>query len=439
MKCNNFVGKFFSEMNSNGIRYAVLRNYEYLPESCGGSDLDIFVSSKDIAKLGEILSKVSNSLNASLVSYTASNTCPKLCYLNTEEGIQMDIFVGAITYKTYVIVSEETIEENTRIYNGIKVLDDSLSNIIAFIKEILNNGKCKDKYIVPVAENKEKYDRNSLAKKLTAFDDKFIDTLYESIKSDKLKESILVLTDLGRKGIRRKSSKNTSTFLSKILRLFKQPGYTIAVLGTDGSGKSYIINSITPILNEAFHNGIRYEHMRPNYLPSLAVAMSKKKADEPTGVCSNPHGSKPSGFIGSLIRLTYYWIDYTWGYFKKVFLDKAFKTHVWLFDRYYYDYYIDQRRARLNLPSWIIKLYGLFVPAPDLTICLGGDPEKIYARKPETSLEEVKRQTKVLKGFASTHKKAVWVDTTTTPEESIKAAMDAIVKMMSKRFANTKL
>ena len=310
---------------------------------------------------------------------------------------------------------------------------------ILFIKEILNNGKCKDKYIVPVAENKEKYDRNSLAKNLTAFEDKFIDTLYESIKSDKLNESILVLTDLGRKGIRRKSSKNISTFLSKILRLFKQPGYTIAVLGTDGSGKSYIINSITPILNEAFHNGIRYEHMRPNYLPSLAVAMGKKKADEPTGVCSNPHGSKPSGFIGSLIRLTYYWIDYTWGYFKKVFLDKAFKTHVWLFDRYYYDYYIDQRRARLNLPSWIIKLYGLFVPAPDLTICLGGDPEKIYARKPETSLEEVKRQTMVLKEFASTHKKAVWVDTTTTPEESIKAAMDAIVKMMSKRFANTKL
>lgn len=439
MKCNNFVGKFFSEMNSNGIRYAVLRNYECLPESCGGSDLDIFVSSNDITKLGEILLKVSNSLNASLVSYTASNKCPKLCYLNTEEGIQMDIFVGAINYKTSVIVSEETIEENTRIYNGIKVLDDSLGNIIAFIKEILNNGKCKDKYIVPITENKEKYDKNNLAKNLAAFDDKFIDTLYESIKSDKIKESILVLTDLGRKGIRRKSSKNISTFLSKILRLFKQPGYTIAVLGTDGSGKSYIINSITPILNEAFHNGIRYEHMRPNYLPSLAVAMGKKKADEPTGVCSNPHGSKPSGFIGSLIRLTYYWIDYTWGYFKKVFLDKAFKTHVWLFDRYYYDYYIDQRRARLNLPSWIIKLYGLFVPAPDLTICLGGDPEKIYARKPETSLEEVKRQTEVLKEFASTHKKAVWVDTTTTPEESIKATMDAIVKMMSKRFANTKL
>lgn len=439
MKCNNFVGKFFGEMNSNGIRYAVLRNYECLPESCGGSDLDIFVSSNDITKLGEILSKVSNSLDASLVSYTASNTCPKLCYLNTKEGIQMDIFVGAITYKAYVIVSEETIEENTRIYNGIKVLDDSLGNIIAFIKEILNNGKCKDKYIVPITENKEKYDKNNLAKNLTAFDDKFIDTLYESIKNDKIKESILVLTALGRKGIRHKSSKNIPTFLSKILRLFKQPGYTIAVLGTDGSGKSFIINSITPVLDEAFHNGIRYEHMRPNYLPSLAVAMGKKKADEPTGVCSNPHGSKPSGFIGSLIRLTYYWIDYTWGYFKKVFLDKAFKTHVWLFDRYYYDYYIDQRRARLNLPIGIIKLYGLFVPAPDLTICLGGDPEKIYARKPETSLEEVKRQTKVLKDFASTHKKAVWVDTTTTPEESIKAAMDAIVKMMSKRFANTKL
>lgn len=211
---------------------------------------------------------------------------------------------------------------------------------------------------------------------------------------------------------------------------------TIAFLGTDGSGKSTIIDAVTPWVEEKFAK-VRYEHMRPNHLPSLAVATGKKKAsDETHSVCTDPHGSKPSGLMGSLIRLSYYWLDYTWGYFRKV---RSSKDVVWFFDRYYYDYYLDQRRARLNMPNWIIKLYGLFVPTPDLTICLGGDPKKIYARKPETSLEEVTRQTNVLKEFARTHKNTVWVDTTTTPEESIKAAMDAIVKMMSKRFANTKL
>ena len=120
-------------------------------------------------------------------------------------------------------------------------------------------------------------------------------------------------------------------------------------------------------------------------------------------------------------------------------MDKAFKTHLWLFDRYYYDYYIDQRRARLHLPNWIIKLYGIFVPSPDLTLCLGGDPEIIYARKPETSLEEVKRQTTILHKFCNKHKNAVWIDTTMKPEDSIKAAMAAIVSMISTRFAKIDL
>jgi N-acylglucosamine 2-epimerase len=53
-----------------------------------------------------------------------------------------------------------------------------------------------------------------------------------------------------------------------------------------------------------------------------------------------------------------------------------------------------------------------FAPAPDLILCLGGDPEKIYAGKPETSLEEVQRQMSALKKFCADNHKAVWIDTT---------------------------
>ena len=41
------------------------------------------------------------------------------------------------------------------------------------------------------------------------------------------------------------------------------------------------------------------------------------------------------------------------------------------------------------------------IPKPDIILCLGGDPEKIYNRKPETSLEEVTRQTSALKDFCN--------------------------------------
>lgn len=210
----------------------------------------------------------------------------------------------------------------------------------------------------------------------------------------------------------------------------------IAFLGTDGSGKSTIINRTEPLIDQMFGMRIKYEHMRPNFLSSLSVVMGKEKKHDVKHICPDPHASKPSGFLGSIIRLSYYWFDYTLGYVCKIAFSKNI---IWLFDRYYYDYYLDQRRARINLPNWIIKLYGIFVPSPDLTLCLGGDPEKIYARKPETSLEEVRRQTVALRKFCDSRKNTVWIDTTTTPEESVNAAMTAIVEMMSKRFKDVKL
>lgn len=420
-------------LNREGISYSVLRNFETLPENCGDSDLDLFVASSDLNHFYKIITEVARQTNSHLVSYTPDALSPKICYLNTKEGIQIDVFKGKICCKGCSMISEEEIVKYTIDYNGIKVLEPRFGELIAFLKEVLNNGKCVNKYISPLETNKNILTEQFISEHLSYFSHEFCRELSLTIANDLYIKNIPYLHFTGINALRNKR-KITNGIFSKLNRLFHQPGYTIAVLGTDGSGKSFIINSITPILNEAFHNGIRYEHMRPNHLPSIAVLTGRKEKTETVTVCSNPHGSKPSGLIGSIIRLSYYWLDYTWGYFRKVFLDKALKTHVWLFDRYYYDYYIDQRRSRLNMPNWIIKMYGWFVPTPDLTICLGGDPKKIYTRKPETSLEEVARQTKILKDFARTHKKAVWVDTTVAPEESVKAVMEAIVKMMSKRF-----
>ncbi|MDD3040469.1 hypothetical protein [Bacteroides sp.] len=427
--------EMFCHLHDANISYCVLRNYEQLPHSCGTSDLDMWVASKDAEACERIFAEVAKETKSVLASYTADQHCPKLCYLNADEGIQIDLFKGCIICKRKPMFEESDIMANTVEYNGIKVLDERFGDVMAFLKEILNNGKCNEKYTKSLDDNKSVFTSEYLKSKLAKFSSDFCDLFAETIAVGNYKEGFADLTQMGRKCLGITGSSLNLSNLTKSTRLFKPTGYTIAVLGTDGSGKSFIIDHITPILNEAFHNGIRYEHMRPNYLSSLAVASGKKKdTEEAHTVCTDPHGSKPSGLIGSIVRLSYYWLDYTWGYFRKVWLDKTFKTHIWLFDRYYYDYYVDQRRARLNLPNWIIKLYGLFVPTPDLTICLGGDPGKIYARKPETSLEEVIRQTKVLQDFARKHKKAVWVDTTTSTEKSIKAAMDAIVEMMSKRF-----
>ena len=203
-------------------------------------------------------------------------------------------------------------------------------------------------------------------------------------------------------------------------------------MGTDGSGKSTIIENIKPPLIDGFHNAIYYEHMRPNKLPSIARLLGSK--EEFNSPVTNPHGSKTSGFLGSLFRWSYYMLDYTFGFYLKIWPKKAIRSCVWIFDRYYYDYLIDPKRARIKLPQWIIKFGQLLIPEPDLIICLGTDAQVIHERKPELTLEEVERQVCALKKFCESHKRAVWIDTGKDIDTSTSDAIEAIINMMAKRF-----
>lgn len=433
---NSFLINLFQYLNQFEIKYCVLRNYRSLPQNTNGSDLDLWVSSNDIKKTINILNEVSKNVNCQIVSYIENKYSPKFCFQNPKEGVQIDLFYGHIYFQNHIIFEEDVIKQNIKLYNNISVLDDNLADLISLIKEIINNGHCTPKYTQPIYQNISFYNKEYLNNNLLCFNNKFIESLYRFIQEKNIEKNTQLLQSKAKQSL---SIKVFFNKIKKIKRLFsRKPGYLIAILGTDGSGKSTIINKITPILNEGFHKGIIYNHLRPNVLPDIGVVLGKRKKAEEVTVVSNPHAEKQSGCIGSLIRWGYYMIDYTIGYLKTVFPVIHTKSKVFIFDRYYYDYYIDPKRFKTSLPHWILKSGECFVPKPDLILCLGGDPEKIYSRKPETSLQEVTRQTNVLKKFCQTHKNAVWIDTCTDIETSTNQTMEAICKMMSKRFSNFK-
>lgn len=433
-KINSFSKALFQLLNENKIQYCVLRNYKSLPDNTGNSDLDLWVSSYDIRKISNILEKVSLSTNCKIVSFINNKYSPKFCFQNLKEGIQLDLFYGNIYFQNKIIFDENTIKQNIKSYRGIAILDDKFANLVSFIKELINNGYCESKYIQPLYESS--YDLTFLELNLKYFNVKFINALYQFLLDHNVEHYFNKLYQLGKKSL---STKSTINRLKKIARVFnKKPGYVIAILGTDGSGKSTIINNITPILNEGFHKGIIYNHLRPNAIPDLGIILGKKEQTENKTVVSNPHAEKQSGLLISLIRWGYYLIDYTLGYMKIVLPIIHTKSKIFIFDRYYYDYYIDQKRSKTNLPHWIIKFGEALLPKPDLILCLGGDPEKIYKRKLETSLKEVTRQTKALQDFCKNHKKAIWINTCTDITTSTTQAMEAICNMMSKRYSNFK-
>lgn len=427
----NFLSQFFSVLNSQDIQYCILRNYKTLPKSTGGSDLDILIH-KDSLELFNLLFKTFiKKNNLKLVSVINDKQCPKYCISIKDWGLQIDVFKSSVHFGKKELIPSSILFKNTLDYQGVQVLNPKLGAILAFLKELLNNKTCSKKYII---ELQNQFENQEIEEQLlTQFKPQF--HKYLNLHLHQLgNEHFSELYKIGKKDFHR--SKMTG-FKNKFNRLFKQPGYTIAFLGTDGSGKSTIIDIIKPALNDAFHNAVYYEHMRPNKFPSIARLLGNK--EEFSSPVTNPHGSSTSGFFGSLLRWSYYMLDYMFGFYVKVWPKKAIRSCVWIFDRYYYDYLIDPKRGRIKLPFWILKFGQLIIPEPDIILCLGADSETIHKRKPEVPLEEVKRQVSELKTFCSANKSAVWIDTGKSIEKSSCEAMEAIIKMMAKRFENIKL
>lgn len=199
----------------------------------------------------------------------------------------------------------------------------------------------------------------------------------------------------------------------------------VVVTGTDGSGKSTVIRHI----RETFYRrGVPsfYHHLRPSLFPDLGVLLGRRGPSEPSCTHDNPHALPPSGTAGSLLRWGYYLLDYTVGHLMKVTLP-GLSGGLYIFDRYYYDCLIDPLRFRVSLPERILRLPLGFLPHPDVILCLGGDPGKIYARKPETSLMEVERQVTALREFCRTRKNAFWIDTTVEMEATLEAVDAALL------------
>lgn len=439
----SFLVPFFKLLNDYSVRYCVLRNYESLPQSADGSDVDMWVHEDDLSSCLKALITSAEDSGMSLVTTYGDSAALKVGLQSDNDGIQIDLFKGNVYFKNMVLSDADTILRYTKKYNGLSVMDDDYADLLALLKELLNNGRVKAKYLNPIYE-KSVYLSAYLKNSLPNFNQEFIDEFANSVEKKSIEKDAKRLQALAIKNISSKSSLSSlSLGFDKIKRVLgKRTGYVIVVEGTDGSGKSFIIDSISPILNGAFHNSITYNHLRPNWLPDIAEILGKrkkpKKGEEVT-VVSDPHAGKQSGFIGSVIRWGWYMIDYTIGYLVKVCPQIHSKSKVFIFDRYYYEFYLDQKRSHVKLPMWVVKFGEWLLPKPDLILCLGGDPEKIYARKPETSLEEVIRQTKVLQDFCKQRKNAVWVDTTLKPEDSIEAAMVAINNVMSKRFDINKI
>lgn len=431
MKCDEelFLKTLFGAWAGNGVNYAVMRNADCLPSTLNGGDVDVLIGegmdANAIATMQEVARRCGGKIVAQMKAPHFIQTELMGCVGGKWWGCCIDLFDGVYVKSVLPIAGEALLARRLDNGKGVWTLSRDLGHYLGFVKELLVAGKRSSRYeegagrTIAAGQDDVLFSNSCRAFIRKAYSEGQTSArtfVYSWMVGMAFRHPVIFFRDY------------LGFVFSRVIRYFKPCGRMIAVLGTDGSGKSTLLNEVIPLIKTMTHGSTVVHHLKPDLLPPLGRLRGIKY--EPGHVCTDPHGSKPSGFIGSLLRITYLTIDYVLGYWLKVRV-KIAKTPIayWIFDRYAYDMLLDPRRFRIQLPNWIIKAYLFFIPRPDLVICLGGDPEKIYARKPETSLKEVSRQVKQLKAFAEENKNAIWIDTTTMLDVSATCFLEGLMSL----------
>ena len=169
-----------------------------------------------------------------------------------------------------------------------------------------------------------------------------------------------------------------------VKRVIHPPGLTVVLLGADGSGKSTVCQKLATHLQNTFNPGKGLQlHWKP-----VVFFRKRRKSGKPI---TNPHDQPLRNHLASLIYLAYHWLEFFLGS-QLQFWPATFKNGLVLIDRYYYDFLVDQKRYRLQVPPWVVRAAFRLVWKPDLVFLLDAPAEVLQARKQEVPLAETARQ-----------------------------------------------
>jgi thymidylate kinase len=400
----HFMISIFEDFKKAKISFCILKNYQKLPFKNVGSDIDFLVDQTCLERSFDILLKIIKEYRLDILQVLIGPDKYVLrlhkLFITRRFFLQLDVS-SVKQFYGMVYLSSDNILSRRKTFRDFFIPNPTHESIICWLAPFLYGGGVKKRYKKFVEDTVQR-NKNEFFKELSYIVGKKMSLQvypmmaggnWQEIERFRLAIRLSVLVRaLFRKPVH--SMRNFGKLLCTTLAYqLSPPGMFAALLGPDGSGKTTIAERTYEILRKIYRSDDGcLIHWRPGVLPQLNRLFSKitlKKGKGKNDI--RPMKSNPSGFIPSLFRLIYYSLDYLFGFFLFI-RPKLHRGKLVIFDRYYYNFIVDPYRSKISLPKFIRYFFMIFIPKPDVVICLENDPTTILTRKQELSIEELKQQ-----------------------------------------------
>jgi len=390
--------------NTQKIEYAILGQTSKLAHLVEG-DIDIVISKAAFKAIEKTILFFCSENNLNFIQNIQHESTAKYLILadKNDHSIICPDFCSDYVRNARLLIKEEVLLKNTKSKTvddfEIKVLIPEFEFIYYLLKKI-DKKKLSD---IAFGHLKEQFKQSDKNKMDTLLNDYFSVDSTKKIKTI-FKESFeRIFSEKEIEKLRRELHKKKKIklnyliedFFLKLKRIFKKTGLSIAIMGSDGCGKSTVIHKISKNILPAFRH-VEYYHLKP-------IKAKNEIADT-----TNPQGQIPYSFARSILKLVYLIYQYNWG-FLKINL-KLIKSTFVIFDRYYDDILVDKLRFRYGAPLLFAKGASFFIPKPTIYIYLEASGEVIFNRKQELSVEEINRQRQVYNSLFKRKKNKYIVD-----------------------------
>lgn len=428
----------FEGFSARRVHYGVLRNFESLPHSIGGTDIDILVHPDSLGAALDEVKTTARSTSAKFAKAYQDDMITQIVMVKRDtSGNLLTIKIDLLHNRQILGIEFLTAEKmlmDLRSHNSVPVVSELVMLIDKWSFHLLLGASLDAKYDAEFASIAGRQ-RSSVIGLLERFLSS--DTATELVDAliDGKGSTLLLAARERRTALRRlwllqgmQALPRSLQFLAFRLRDELRPhGVFLSISGPDGSGKTTVIDMVIEQLGAIYgDSAVTYAHFRPTVLPRIAEVAKKARAVETVDEnYDQPHRAKPSGFIGSVARLVYYGIDYLGGYFRSV-RPVLKRRGVMLFDRYYYDMIADSFRSRISLPMPLLRTFGRLLPLPQYAFFIHVDPDEIHRRKQELSLERIIE----LNGRYADLARRGWlieIDNNGAPEGAAMAIVDHII------------